>query len=185
MNDSSKIIWFTGMSGVGKSFYSKYLEKKLRKNGYNVNILDGDTIRSKYNIPVGFSYDEICKNNLFISEICQKEFLNFDITIVSVISPYEEIRKLIRNIFKENLFFIYIFASIASLKERDTKGLYKRADNNEILNLIGYSKDSIYEIPKEPDLILDTSSKYKPKSNYKLLDNFLIEYIYKNKEKQN
>jgi len=177
-NKTSKIIWFTGMSGVGKTFYTNYLNKKLCKRKYKINILDGDNIRNKYNAPIGFSYDEIKKNNLFIFNICKNEYRKYDVTIVSVISPYEKIRKLIKDKFKDNIYFIYIKASIKSLKKRDTKNLYSNADKNKITNLIGYSKNSRYEIPIKPDLILNTSCDFDPKINYKILDDFLKEKIY-------
>lgn len=160
------------MSGAGKSFYSKYLFNKYSSINKKVKLLDGDTIRDKYDVPLGFSEKEICKNNMFISNICDEEYKKYDITIVSVISPYESIRKIIKDIFKKNIYFIYVYADIESLKARDTKELYARADNNEIKDLIGYSEISKYEIPENPDLILDTSEDNNPGENYNLLDKF-------------
>ena len=97
-NKTSKIIWFTGMSGAGKSYYSEYIKKILEKENLKVNIIDGDIIRDKYKIPVGFSFDEICNNNKNIANICKEEYKNFDVTIVSVISPYESVRKQIKRL---------------------------------------------------------------------------------------
>ena len=79
--------------------------------------------------------------------------------------------------FGENIYFIYVKADIKSLKYRDTKKLYHKADNNEIRDLIGYSKISKYEEPLNPDIILNTSSLNKPEQNYKILNNFIKKYI--------
>lgn len=170
---NSKIIWLTGMSGAGKSFYANYLTKRLDESNKTVKILDGDNVRDSYDVPLGFSHDDICKNNLFIADICQKEYQKYDVTIVSVISPYEKIRNSIKKIFQDDIFFIYVKSDIAALKERDTKNLYFKADNNEIKNLIGYSKISKYEEPSDPDITLYTSSQNKPQQNYEILNNFI------------
>ena len=169
------------MSGVGKTFYTNYLKKQFSKKNYKINILDGDNIRKKYDTPMGFSPEEIKKNNLFICDICKNEYKKYDFTIVSVISPYENIRKKIKDKFKDHIYFIYIEASINSLKKRDTKNLYSSADKNKITNLIGYSKNSIYEIPVSPDLVLNTSCKSNPKDNYQILNDFLNQKIYEKK----
>ena len=169
----SKIIWLTGMSGAGKSFYSKYLYEKYNFLNKKIKILDGDTIRDKYDVPLGFSQNDIFKNNMFVASICENEYKKYDVTIVSVISPYESIRRKIKKIFKNNIYFIYVSADIKSLKSRDTKKLYLKADNNEIKDLIGYSKISKYEKPLNPDIILNTSQDSRPEDNYNLLNNFL------------
>ena len=161
------------MSGAGKSFYSKYLYEKYSLLDKKIQILDGDTIRDKYDVPLGFSQSEIFKNNMFIANICENEYKKYDVTIVSVISPYESIRRKIKKIFKNDIYFIYVNADIKSLKSRDTKQLYLKADNNEIKDLIGYSKISKYEKPLNPDIILNTSQDSRPEDNYNLLNNFL------------
>ena len=173
----SKIIWFTGMSGSGKSYYSDCIKEILKKENLKVNVIDGDIIRDKYKIPVGFSFNEICQNNKNIANICKEEYKNSDITIVSVITPYESIRKEIKKIFKNDLFYIYVYADIESLKKRDTKGLYRKADIGLIDNMIGYSEKSLYEEPENADLKLNTSSNIQPKQNIKLLSNFIYSKI--------
>ena len=169
----SKIIWFTGMSGSGKTYYSNLICQKLQTYKMQINLIDGDIIRDKYKIPMGFEYDEICSNNRNIARICKNEYKKYDITIVSVISPYESIRQEIKKIFKNDLYLIYVYSDIESLKNRDTKGLYKKADMGLIDNLIGYSPKSIYEHPKNTDLRLDTSSDIDPSENIKQLDTFI------------
>ena len=86
------------MSGAGKSFYSKYLVNKFKELNKSTKVLDGDDIRDNYDIPLGFSKKDISKNNLFIANICKKEYEKYDVTIVSVISPYEAIRNTIKNL---------------------------------------------------------------------------------------
>jgi len=173
----SKIVWFTGMSGAGKSYYSKFMEEKLNKYNKTVNLIDGDIIRDKYKIKVGFDYNEICDNNRNIAKLCDKEYKKYDITIVSVISPYELIRQEIKNIFEDDFLLIYVYSDINSLKDRDTKGLYRKADMGLIDNLIGYSKKSVYEPPVNPDLTLDTSNNINPSENIKLLNYFMDKNI--------
>ena len=173
----SKIVWFTGMSGTGKSYYSKFMEEKLNNNNKKVNLIDGDIIRDRYKIKVGFDYNEICANNRNIARLCEKEYKKYDITIVSVISPYELIRQEIKNKFQDDFLLIYVYSDINSLKDRDTKGLYKKADMGLIDNLIGYSKKSVYEPPASPDLTLVTSNNINPSENIKLLDCFIDKNI--------
>ena len=104
----SKIIWFTGMSGAGKYFYAEYLDKVLKKNELQTNLIDGDVIRNKYKIKLGFTYNEICDNNRNIADICANEYKNYDVTIVSVISPYDSIRKEIKTVFGSDIYYIYV-----------------------------------------------------------------------------
>ena len=172
-NKTSKVIWFTGMSGAGKSYYSECIKNILEKHNLKVSIIDGDVIRNKYKIPVGFNFDEICNNNKNIANKCKEEYKCSDVTIVSVISPYESVRKEIKSLFENDLFYIYVHADIDSLKKRDTKGLYRKADMGLIDNLIGYSKKSVYEKPENADLILDTSSNNDPRLNIELLSSFI------------
>ena len=173
----SKIIWFTGMSGAGKSFYAKYLNNFFVKKNLDTLLIDGDVIRDKYNISVGFTYNEVCENNRNISNLCKSEYLKHDITIVSVISPYQKIREEIKKLFDKDIYFIYVYSDINSLKKRDTKGLYKKADNGIIDNLIGYSDKSVYEKPIDPNVTLNTSLNKNPEDNYKILEKFIFDTI--------
>ncbi len=167
------------MSGSGKTFYAEYLNNYLSEKHYKINLLDGDIIRDRYKTSIGFSYDEICHNNLTIADSCFKEYKDYDFSIISVISPYEHIRKKIRELFKLDISFIHTHSDIESLVLRDTKGLYKKAKDGEISNLIGYSEDSLYETPASPDLKINTTSTDDPEINYILLKNFIDEIISK------
>tara|TARA_B110000014_G_scaffold255906_1_gene238324 strand:- start:1432 stop:1977 length:546 start_codon:yes stop_codon:yes gene_type:complete len=173
-----KIIWLTGMSGVGKTYYSKFITKYMNEHNYIIKTLDGDEIRKKYGAMDKFKYEDIEKNNLFICDLCKEELKSNDLIIVSVISPFEKIRKRIKEIFGNRIFFIYIYASINSLKDRDTKSLYKMADEGTLKNLIGYSMNLNYEIPNNPNLILDTSRNINPNTNKSKVIEFLKNNIF-------
>jgi len=153
----SKIFWCTGMSGAGKSTLADFAKIELEKSGVSVLILDGDVIRDKYSIPLGFGRDDVEKNNLNVVQICKDERVNYDVIIVPIISPIEKVREVIREKLSPNFYLIYIFSEIRSLKVRDTKGLYKKADNGEIKDLIGYSESNPYDDPLNFDLLVDTT----------------------------
>tara|TARA_Y100000590_G_scaffold57391_2_gene60325 strand:+ start:6944 stop:7471 length:528 start_codon:yes stop_codon:yes gene_type:complete len=155
----SQIIWFTGMSGAGKSTILEYANKYVQSKKMNTACIDGDQIRNKYKIPVGFSYDEICMNNRSVASLCKSISEKHDFIFVAVISPYEKLREEIKSLLNNNIHFVYVYADIDVLKKRDVKGLYKKADNGVIDNLIGYSKNSPYEKPTNPSLKINTSIK--------------------------
>ena len=128
-------------------------------HNYKIKCFDGDTIRQKYKSSNSFTYDEI-KNNLLISDLCKKENCHKSgFSIVSVISPFEDV-KIIKEDFGDDIYFVYVHATIDSLKERDSKSLYKNADKGIIDNVIGYSDTLKYEIPLSLDLILLLISKH-------------------------
>ena len=147
------------MSGVGKSTLASYTSIELKKNGFKTLILDGDTVRENYDMQLGFGRSDVKKNNLNVAEICKIERGNYDAIIVPVISPIEIVRQTIRVILSPGYYLIYIKADIESLKKRDPKGLYKKADNGELHDLIGYSKNNKYDIPIENDLEINTTRK--------------------------
>jgi len=153
----AKIFWFTGMSGSGKSTLSSYAFEELEKQGYRTLILDGDVIRDSYNIKIGFGRKDVKKNNLNVALICKEERSKFDVILVPIICPIDSVRRCLMEKLSPNCFLVYIFASIDSLRGRDPKGLYKKADKNELTDLIGYSKSNTYDIPDNYDLMIDTS----------------------------
>jgi adenylyl-sulfate kinase len=157
----SKIFWCTGMSGAGKSTLAAFAESELKKRNISVLILDGDVIRDKYSAPLGFSREDVKKNNLHVAEICMDEKKHYDVIIVPIISPIEKVRKVVRESLSPNFYLIYIFSEIESLRGRDTKGLYKKADNGEITDLIGYSISNPYDDPKNFDLMINTTHQSK------------------------
>lgn len=158
LNQNSKVIWLTGMSGSGKTTIAKGLEKYLFSNGIMNQILDGDNIRVGLNKNLSFSEIDRTENIRRIAEV-SKLFLNAGIvTINCFVSPLNNMRELAKEIIgKQDFIEIYVNTSLEKCKERDVKGLYKKALNGEIKNFTGI--DSNYETPKNPDLEINTTDK--------------------------
>lgn len=171
---SNPVIWFTGMSGSGKTTLALVLKEFLLLKRQKVYILDGDDIRNKYGNRLGFGYEDVLENNIRIANLCNQYRKEYDVIIVPVISPYGGIRSHVRKILEPNFHLVYLRADIASLRIRDTKGLYLSADKGLINDLIGYSRHNPYEEPNDAELIIDTgidSDKDKSIS-------YLIDYFY-------
>ena len=156
LNQHSKVIWLTGLSGSGKSSIAAWLEKKLNDEGYLTQVLDGDNVRSGINNNLAFTEEDRLENIRRISEV-SKLFLNCGIiTINSFVSPTEDIRDLAKEIIgKENFLEVYINTSLEDCEKRDVKGLYKKARKGEIPNFTGIS--SPYESPENPEIRIDTT----------------------------
>lgn len=156
LNQHSKVIWMTGLSGSGKSTIAQSLEKKMFNNGFFVQVLDGDNIRSGINNNLGFSLEDRKENIRRISEVA-KLYLNSGIVcICSFISPTLEIRRFAKEIIGGKDFIeVFINAPLKVCEERDIKGLYKKARAGEIKGFTGI--DSPYESPKDPHLEVRTA----------------------------
>ena len=173
------VIWFTGLSGAGKSTLSEMLINHLKRKGMNVLLLDGDIIRSTLNIGFDFSPDKIKQNSLRIINLCKKESILYDYIIVSVIAPYEETRKYARKILGGQYFEIFVKVSLKELIKRDTKGLYKKAIEGKMKNLIGFDSKTPYELPQKSDLIVDTDIETRRESFNKIKSLIMREKIEK------
>ena len=160
----TKILWFTGLSGVGKSTLSKILCIKLSKLSFKVKIIDGDIFRTKNKNKNNFSKTNIIKNNLAIINYIKKIQKKYDFILVSVISPLLITRNIARTKFGVNYFEIYLKCKIKTLEKRDTKQLYARAKKNIIKNLIGYNSNIKYEVSRYKKIIIDTDKYNKLKS---------------------
>ena len=155
LNQHSKVIWLTGLSGAGKTTIAKGLEKKLYEQGYLSQVLDGDNIRSGINNNLGFSEDDRLENIRRIAEVSKLLINSGIITINSFISPTNNIRKIAKEIIgKENFIEIFINAPLSVCESRDTKGLYKKARDGKIKNFTGI--DSPFEAPINPNIELKT-----------------------------
>ncbi len=152
---NSMVIWFTGLSGSGKSTIANSLEKELFKNGIQTFSLDGDNVRSGLNKGLSFSKDDRQENLRRISEVT-KLFIDAGIVVVaSFISPLREDRDFIKkNVGKENFIEVFVNTSLEECERRDVKGLYKKARKGEIENFTGISAP--YEEPKNADLEIKT-----------------------------
>ncbi len=155
LNQRSKVIWMTGLSGAGKTTIARNIELELNKRGYLVQILDGDNIRTGLNNDLGFSEEDRYENIRRIAEV-SKLFLNCGIICInSFISPTEEIRKMAKNIIGEDNFIeVYVNAPVEVCEQRDVKGLYKKAREGKIKNFTGI--DAPFEEPESPDIEIRT-----------------------------
>ena len=155
LNQNAKVIWFTGLSGAGKTTISVLLEQKLLKQGFICNVIDGDIIRHKLNKDLGFSENDRLENIRRIAEISKMFLETGVITINAFVSPTEKIRNVAKEIIGENDFLeIFINSSIEVCENRDVKGLYKKAREGKILDFTGIT--SPYENPKNPFLEVRT-----------------------------
>tara|TARA_Y100000590_G_scaffold469645_1_gene658861 strand:+ start:78 stop:602 length:525 start_codon:yes stop_codon:yes gene_type:complete len=152
----NKVVWFTGMSGAGKTTLSKFFSKELLEKGYHVKMIDGDVIRNKKNNKLDFSSNSIKLNNRNIIETCEKNLKKFDFILVAVIMPFQQIRQEARKRLGKSYFEVFVDADFDTLTKRDTKGLYKKALSGEIKNFIGVDQNTPFERPLKPDLTINT-----------------------------
>jgi adenylylsulfate kinase len=174
MAKSSLVLWFTGMSGAGKTTISEKTADQLQKNQLTPLILDGDAIRGSLHKHLSFSEEDIKENNRLISELCVKKMPNHDVIIVPIISPYKLSRENARKRIGNTFFEIYIETTLGVLIKRDSKGLYRKSMEGKIDNLIGFSKKNIYEKPENPDLVINTDNQDIDESVYQLLDHIKL-----------
>ena len=153
---SAKIIWLTGLSGSGKTTLSQIILKKLLKKKYKVKNIDGDIFRKKKKNN-SFSKKNIIVNNLSIIKYIKKIEKKFDYIIVTVISPLLKTRIYAKKSFKEKYFEVLVSCNLKTLELRDTKGLYRKAKNKEIKNLIGYNSKIKYERSNYEKIIVKTN----------------------------
>lgn len=169
LKQHSVMIWFTGLSGSGKSTIAIALERELQKRGLLCRILDGDNIRSGINNNLGFSAEDRIENIRRIAEIGKLFVDTGIITIAAFISPNNDIREMAANIIgKEDFMEIYVSTPIEECERRDVKGLYAKARKGEIKNFTGISAP--FEDPQHPALSLDTSKLSVEESVNKLLE---------------
>ncbi|WP_235299234.1 adenylyl-sulfate kinase [Portibacter marinus] len=167
LNQKAKVFWLTGLSGSGKSTIGEKVERLLFNEGYLVQIIDGDNIRSGICNNLGFSLDDRAENIRRIAEV-SKLFVNCGIVCInSFVSPTKEIRQKAQQIIGEDDFYeVYISTSLAECESRDVKGLYAKARSGEIKNFTGI--DSPYEIPHNPSLEIDTENYSVEESSLQL-----------------
>lgn len=151
----SVVIWFTGLSGSGKSTISVALEKALYQQQVHTYRLDGDNVRHGLNNNLGFSPEDRKENIRRIGEVSKLMVDAGLITITAFISPYQADRDEVRNLLDDKEFIeIYTSCSIKTCESRDPKGLYQKARNGEIKGFTGINAP--YEEPNNPEIIIDT-----------------------------
>ncbi|MUK87448.1 adenylyl-sulfate kinase [Ornithinibacillus sp. L9] len=152
---NSFVVWFTGLSGSGKSTISVEVEKELHNMGVRTYRLDGDNIRHGLNKDLGFSPENRKENIRRIGEISKLMVEAGLVTLCAFISPYREDRDEIRKLLNAGEFIeVFVDASIGTCELRDPKGLYKKVRDGEIKGFTGI--DSPYEAPVAPEITLDT-----------------------------
>lgn len=168
LRQRSVMVWFTGLSGSGKSTIAIALERELHQRGLLCRILDGDNIRSGINNNLGFSPEDRVENIRRIAEVSKLFIDTGVITIAAFISPNNELREMASSIIgKENFLEIYVNTPIEECERRDVKGLYAKARRGEIKDFTGVSAP--FEAPEHPALSLDTSVLSLEESVNKLL----------------
>ena len=171
----AKIIWFTGLSGAGKTTLAKILSKRLVKLNFKVQNIDGDNFRKKNKNNNKFSKSNIIENNLSIIKHTKKIQKKYDFIIVSVISPLLKTRNFARIQFGKNYYEVYVKCKIKTLEQRDTKKLYEKAKKKLIKNLIGYNSKIRYETSKYKKITINTDILNKSISIKSILKKILDE----------
>lgn len=166
------VLWFTGLSGSGKSTLANQVYQRLKKKGYKVERLDGDTVRSIFP-STGFTKD--ARNTHirrigYLASILEK---NGVIVIASFVSPYKESREFVRELCN-NFVEVHVDASVEECEKRDVKGLYKKARAGEIKNFTGI--DDPYENPENPGIYLNTDEETEERSLKKVFDH-IVKYL--------
>src|SRR5215211_847335 len=160
-------IWFTGLSGAGKSTISEILERELRAIGRKVEVLDGDVVRTHLSKGLGFSKEDRDTNIRRIGWVCEVLSRNGVVAIAAAISPYRAIRDEVRERHGGRFFEVFIDVPLEVAIARDTKGLYKKALAGEIKGFTGV--DDPYEPPLDPELVIHTDQETPTESAERIL----------------
>lgn len=170
------VLWFTGLSGSGKSTITRELERQLFSKETQVSRLDGDNIRNGLCNDLGFSSDDRKENIRRIGEVAKLFFDSGSIVLCSFISPFNEDRGLVRQLFPVERFIeIYVKCDLEICKERDPKGLYEKVKKGEIKEFTGI--DAPYEIPIEPEIIVETNRNNLQEVVYEIIDELYLKGI--------
>jgi adenylyl-sulfate kinase len=160
-------LWFTGLSGAGKSTIAEIVEARLRQRGLRVETLDGDVVRTNLSKGLGFSKEDRDTNIRRIAFVADLLSRNGVVAITAAISPYREIRDEARATMGGRFVEIFVKASVDECARRDVKGLYEKAFKGEIKEFTGVSDP--YEPPLDPEVTLDTEVETPEQSAGKVL----------------
>lgn len=178
LNQRGMMLWFTGLSGSGKSSVAIALERELHSRGLLCRILDGDNIRSGINNNLGFSAEDRVENIRRIAEVGRLFVDTGIITIAAFISPNNQLREMAAEIIgKDDFVEVFVSTPLEECEKRDVKGLYAKARRGEIKNFTGISAP--FEAPEHPDITLDTSKLPVEESVKILLDYVLPKAVLK------
>ena len=149
------MLWFTGLSGAGKSTIANHVERRLLALGRHTSLLDGDNVRHGLNKDLGFTEADRVENIRRVAEVARLMADAGLIVLVSFISPFRAERRMARGLLEEGEFFeVFVDAPLAVAEGRDPKGLYRKARRGELKNFTGI--DSPYEAPESPEMRIDT-----------------------------
>lgn len=166
-NDKGFTLWFTGLSGAGKTTISKLVETELHNRRNRLEILDGDIVRENLSKGLGFSKEDRDTNIRRIAFVADLLSRNGVPVITAAISPYREIRDEARELMGDRFIEVFVKASVEVCAERDTKGLYAKAFAGEIKEFTGVSDP--YEEPLNAEVVLDTENETPEESAGKLI----------------
>ena len=161
------VLWFTGLSGAGKTTLALELEQALFLKGWQTYVLDGDNVRHGLSSDLAFSHRDRTENIRRIGEVAGLFADAGFIVLSAFISPYRADRQLARSAASDAFHEIYLDADVEACEKRDPKGLYAKARRGEIPDFTGISAP--YEVPWEPELVIDTATLDVPESLDKLL----------------
>lgn len=156
MKNGGYVLWLTGLPGSGKTTITRKLEGILKNRNFNVEVMDGDEVRSNLSPDLGFSKEDRethAKRVTYVSKLLSR---NGVIVIVALISPYRKFRQHVRNEI-DNFIEVYMKCSVETCMKRDPKGLYKKALDGEITDLTGLQ--DTYEEPLKPEIVIDTEKQ--------------------------
>ncbi|WP_375346133.1 adenylyl-sulfate kinase [Priestia megaterium] len=157
-NHHSFVLWFTGLSGSGKSTVANAVAKALFDKNIRNYVLDGDNVRFGLNKNLGFSAEDRTENIRRIGEVSKLFVDSGQVVLTAFISPFQEDRAQVRKILEGNEFLeVYVECPLEECEKRDPKGLYKKARSGEIRDFTGI--DSPYESPANPELTINTSTQ--------------------------
>lgn len=158
LNQKAKVFWLTGLSGSGKTTIAKQVERILFNEGYFIQLIDGDNVRSGLCNNLSFSLEDRKENIRRIAELTALSIRQGIVCINTFVSPTKEIRAMAKEIIGEEDFFeILVDTSLEECEKRDVKGLYKKARSGEIKGFTGI--DSPFEKPENPSLVLSTDKE--------------------------
>ncbi|HLC52092.1 MAG TPA: adenylyl-sulfate kinase [Candidatus Nanoarchaeia archaeon] len=154
-----KVVWFTGLSGSGKTTIALELKKQLENSGKIVEILDGDVVRETLHKNLGFSREDIRENNRLIAGLAKELSSKTDYILVPIISPYKEDRAMVRKIIGDDFIELFVNTPLQKCINRDVKGLYKKALAGEIDDFIGIAESNPYQPPNNPEIEIFTANQ--------------------------